>query len=53
MSQTSRVITAVYMAPTEAPEPDGTLDWDSPTIVVVGLGYSCADAAVVAVIDRR
>jgi len=53
MSQTSRVTTAAYTVPTEAPESDGTLDWDSTTIVVVGLGYSYADAAAAAVIDRR
>jgi len=35
MSQTSRVTTAAYTMPTEAPESDGTLDWDSTTIVVV------------------
>jgi hypothetical protein len=52
MSQTSRVTTAAYTVPTEAPESDGTLDWDSTTIVVVGLGYSYADAAA-AVTDRR
>ncbi|MBA3527984.1 MAG: hypothetical protein H0T91_01455 [Propionibacteriaceae bacterium] len=43
---------SVYTVPTDAPESDGTLSWDSTTIVVVeptaggvrGLGYSYADA---------
>jgi L-alanine-DL-glutamate epimerase-like enolase superfamily enzyme len=43
-----------YEIPTDAPESDGTLEWDSTTIVVVeaeaggatGLGYTYGDAAV-------
>ncbi|HYM63194.1 MAG TPA: hypothetical protein VES61_00795 [Gaiellaceae bacterium] len=56
-----RVTAAAYTVPTEAPESDGTLEWDSTTIVVVevegggerGLGYSYADAAGVGLIERR
>jgi L-alanine-DL-glutamate epimerase-like enolase superfamily enzyme len=44
---------AAYTVPTDEPESDGTLEWDSTTIVVVeahadgetGLGYTYADAA--------
>ena len=44
---------AAYTVPTEAPESDGTAEWDSTTLVVVelaykdvrGLGYTYADAA--------
>ncbi|MGH2465595.1 MAG: enolase C-terminal domain-like protein [Candidatus Limnocylindrales bacterium] len=44
---------SVYTIPTDTPESDGTLEWDSTTIVVVeptaggvrGLGYSYADAS--------
>jgi L-alanine-DL-glutamate epimerase-like enolase superfamily enzyme len=48
-----RVDAAAYTIPTDAPESDGTLEWDSTTIVVVeveaggerGLGYTYAPAA--------
>jgi L-alanine-DL-glutamate epimerase-like enolase superfamily enzyme len=48
-----------YRAPTEAPESDGTLEWDATTIVVTrvddgelrGLGYSYADATAAALIE--
>src|SRR5689334_794224 len=44
---------SVYVVPTDAPESDGTLEWDSTTMVIVevssggirGLGYTYADAA--------
>ena len=44
---------AAYTVPTDAPESDGTLDWDATTIVVVhahaggetGLGYTYGPAA--------
>ena len=47
-----------YTIPTDAPESDGTLEWDSTTIVVVeahagektGLGYTYCDAAAAEVI---
>ena len=48
-----RVEVSAYTIPTDAPESDGTLAWDSTTLVVVevdagraqGLGYSYADTA--------
>jgi L-alanine-DL-glutamate epimerase-like enolase superfamily enzyme len=48
-----RLDVAAYTVPTDGPESDGTLEWDSTTIVVVevaaggktGLGYTYADAA--------
>ena len=48
-----RVAAAAYRIPTDAPESDGTLAWDSTTLVVVhaeaggerGIGYTYADAA--------
>jgi len=44
---------SAYTVPTDAPESDGTLDWDSTTLVLVevsgggcrGLGFTYADAA--------
>ena len=44
---------SAYTIPTDAPESDGTLEWDSTTLVMVeafaggmsGLGYSYADRA--------
>lgn len=49
-----------FTIPTDRPESDGTLEWDSTTIVVVeltaggctGLGYTYADAAAAGVIER-
>lgn len=48
-----RVITRVFVVPTDAPESDGTLAWDSTTMVLVevqaagrtGIGYTYADGA--------
>ena len=48
-----RLDVAAYTIPTDEPESDGTLEWDSTTIVVVeahagdavGLGYTYADAS--------
>src|SRR4051794_17279206 len=50
-----------FEIPTDEPESDGTLEWDSTTIVVVevdargetGLGYSYADAAAVQLIESK
>lgn len=52
-SRTERVEVAAYRVPTDVPESDGTLQWNSTTIVVVhawgggrtGLGYSYTDAS--------
>jgi len=52
---------SAYTVPTDEPESDGTLAWDSTTIVVVeveardeqGLGYTYAATAVAALIDAE
>jgi L-alanine-DL-glutamate epimerase-like enolase superfamily enzyme len=52
---------SVFEVPTDAPESDGTLEWDSTTIVVVeierdghtGLGYTYADKSVATLIDSK
>jgi L-alanine-DL-glutamate epimerase-like enolase superfamily enzyme len=56
-----RLRVAAYTVPTDRPESDGTLEWDSTTIVVVdllaggerGFGYTYADAAAAQLIERR
>jgi L-alanine-DL-glutamate epimerase-like enolase superfamily enzyme len=53
------VAARAYTVPTERPESDGTLEWDSTTIVVVevaaggerGLGYTYSHPAAAAVVD--
>ncbi|MGW2826015.1 enolase C-terminal domain-like protein [Streptomyces sp. NPDC001443] len=55
-----RVDVAVYTVPTDAPEADGTLAWDSTTLVLVtvrcgevtGLGYTYAPAAAAKAVDE-
>ena len=55
-----RVDTAVFTVPTDAPEADGTLAWDSTTLVLAtvrcgdagGLGYTYAPAATARVVDE-
>ena len=50
-----------FEIPTDAPESDGTLEWDSTTMVVVevaqrgatGLGYTYADASVAGLIESK
>lgn len=52
---------AAFTIPTDAPESDGTLEWDSTTLVVVeaeaagvrGLGYTYSDAAAAEIVRRR
>ena len=52
---------AAYTVPTDAPEADGTLAWDSTTIVVVhahgggetGLGYTYADVSTAKLISSK
>ncbi len=52
---------ACYTIPTDAPESDGTLEWDSTTIVVVeahaggetGLGYTYASKAAAELVDEK
>jgi L-alanine-DL-glutamate epimerase-like enolase superfamily enzyme len=56
-----RVEVDAYAIPTDAPEADGTLAWDSTTIVVVqahgggewGLGYTYADVSTGKLIDSK
>ncbi len=52
---------AAYVVPTDAPEADGTLSWDSTTLVVcevraggsTGLGYTYAHEACVSLIESK
>ncbi|MGD8875686.1 MAG: enolase C-terminal domain-like protein, partial [Gammaproteobacteria bacterium] len=54
-----RIQTSAFRVPTDAPEADGTLAWDSTTLVLVqvaaggvwGCGYSYTDAAVAGLIQ--
>ena len=56
-----RLDVSAYEIPTDEPESDGTLEWDSTTIVVVeahagdetGLGYTYAPAAAGALIEEK
>lgn len=56
-----RLTVSAYTVPTDAPESDGTLEWDSTTVVVVeaeagrerGLGYTYAHPASAAIIDSE
>ncbi len=56
-----RVGVAAYTVPTDAAESDGTLEWDSTTIVVVemdaggerGLGYTYSDVAAATLIESK
>jgi L-alanine-DL-glutamate epimerase-like enolase superfamily enzyme len=56
-----RLQVAAYEIPTERPESDGTLEWDSTTMVTVeahaggktGLGYTYADVAAAKLIESK
>ena len=56
-----RVTTRVFTIPTDAPESDGTLAWNSTTLVLVraeaggcaGIGYTYADAAAAKLIEGK
>ena len=56
-----RVGATAYQIPTDAPEADGTLEWDRTTLVVAeveaggktGLGYTYSDASIVPLIERK
>jgi len=56
-----RLSCSAYEVPTDQPESDGTLEWDSTTVVVVevegggvtGLGYTYGDAAVATLIESK
>src|SRR4051812_36033838 len=61
MVQIERLDVSAYTIPTDQMESDGTLEWDSTTIVLVevyaggkqGIGYTYGDLAVARVIDRK
>jgi len=56
-----RVVAGAYDIPTDAPEADGTLEWDSTTLVIVrieaagetGLGYTYSDASITRLISGK
>jgi L-alanine-DL-glutamate epimerase-like enolase superfamily enzyme len=56
-----RVDVSAYTVPTDAPESDGTLEWDSTTLVLVearaggrtGIGWTYGDAAAGALIESK
>jgi len=58
-ARVQRVEVSAYRVPTDAPESDGTLEWDSTTIVVVtchgggqvGLGYTYASEAAATLVS--
>lgn len=60
-AQVERLDVDAYTIPTDQPESDGTLEWDSTTIVVVeahaggkkGLGYTYSDAAAAEVVSSQ
>jgi L-alanine-DL-glutamate epimerase-like enolase superfamily enzyme len=60
-AQVKRLEVHAYTIPTDEPESDGTLEWDSTTIVVVeaqadgkvGLGYTYCDAAAAEVVSSQ
>ena len=55
-----KVHLSAYTIPTDAPESDGTLEWDSTTLIIceihagetIGLGYTYGNQATAAVIDH-
>jgi L-alanine-DL-glutamate epimerase-like enolase superfamily enzyme len=57
----TRIAAAAYEIPTDAPEADGTLEWDRTVLVVVeieagsqtGLGYTYADGSIVPLIQSK
>lgn len=60
-AQIQAVHAAAYRIPTDKPEADGTLSWDSTTLVIVeveaagrtGLGYTYSSGAIVALIEGK
>ena len=56
-----KLTVSAYTIPTDAPESDGTLEWDSTTIVIVeaeadgqhSLGYTYADLATATLIEKK
>jgi L-alanine-DL-glutamate epimerase-like enolase superfamily enzyme len=61
VAKIERLSVAAYTVPTDEPESDGTLEWDSTTIVVVeaeaggrtGLGYTYCDESAATVVDGQ
>jgi L-alanine-DL-glutamate epimerase-like enolase superfamily enzyme len=57
----TRLAARAYTIPTDRPEADGTLSWDSTTLVVVdaeagglsGIGYTYADASIARLIEEK
>lgn len=60
-AQIESVEASAYIVPTDGPEADGTLSWDSTTLILAevtgggmrGLGYTYADASVVPLICKK
>src|SRR5437870_4762777 len=60
-TQITQVDVSAFMIPTDWPEADGTIEWDSTTIVLVevhagdkvGLGFTYGDVAAARLIDRE
>ena len=60
-ARVERLDVSAYTVPTDQPESDGTLEWDSTTIVIVeaqgggktGLGYTYCDAAAAEVVSSQ
>src|SRR5690348_3461524 len=56
-----RIAVSAYEIPTDAPESDGTLEWDSTTLVLVeasaggetGIGFTYSDASAAKLIDGK
>jgi L-alanine-DL-glutamate epimerase-like enolase superfamily enzyme len=61
MHSVESIAVSVYKIPTDAPESDGTLKWDSTTLVLVevsaggktGLGYTYGHQAIATLIDTK
>jgi L-alanine-DL-glutamate epimerase-like enolase superfamily enzyme len=61
MAGVEQLDVTVHHIPTDSPESDGTIEWDSTTVVVVeatasghtGIGYTYAAAAAAEVIDEK
>jgi L-alanine-DL-glutamate epimerase-like enolase superfamily enzyme len=61
MAEVERLDVAAYTIPTDKPESDGTLAWDSTTVVVVeahgggevGLGYTYGHAAIASIVSSQ
>jgi len=60
MDKITQIDVSAFSIPTDFPEADGTIEWDSTTIVIVeahagnqmGIGFTYGDRAAAAVVDR-